>query len=339
MRIPNKREFLARRLRDLGLLRVLEGLARRPGLIVLCYHRIGDASADPFYGPIVSATPEAFREQIRRLRDGYRVIGLEELPRLAGHGLRVAGPTALVTFDDGYRDNLLARPILAELGVPAAFFLTTAFLDRARLPWWDHVAYAMKQSKRERFALDRPEPMAVDRPHSPIALAAVIAAFLRANRPDDPGLLAHLEERAGVDVADAGAADSLMMSWDDARDLAGAGMSIGSHTVSHPYLARLPEAEQARELIESKERIEGELGRPVEALAYPFGTAADFDATTRRLAERAGYRLAFSLRPGVNRPGQADPLAVRRLGVGPADSPVLIRARMALTGAFGASAL
>ena len=53
----------------------------------------------------------------------------------------------LITFDDGYRDNFdLAVPILRERGIPATFFLPTAFLDSPRLPWWDHVAYVIKQT-------------------------------------------------------------------------------------------------------------------------------------------------------------------------------------------------
>jgi peptidoglycan/xylan/chitin deacetylase (PgdA/CDA1 family) len=339
MPLSHKREFLARRLRDFGLLRVLERLGRRPGLVVLCYHRIGDPSADPYYGPLVSATPEGFRDQVRALRARFGVIGLEELiGRLDGDRLRLDGPTALITFDDGYRDNAeIAAPILRELGVPAAFFLTSSFLD-GRLPWWDHVAAAVKRSPRDRLELERPERLEVELGDDRVgALAAVIAAYLRAERPDDPETLAHLDERAGLAID--GTARDLFMSWDDARRLAEGGMEVGAHTVSHRRLTTLGESEQSAELVESKRAIERAVGREVRALAYPYGDASAFDAGTIRLAREAGYRVALALRPGVVRPGMVEPMDLPRFNVMAADSPVLLRSRLALAMAVGRSAL
>ena len=116
--IPNKREFLARRLRDAGVLAVLERAAAKPGLLVLTYHRIGTFADYPDdYAPILSAAPDGFREQIRRLRDAFRVLTLDEAVGLAESGFPLKEPAALVTFDDGYRDNVeVALPILTNLG-------------------------------------------------------------------------------------------------------------------------------------------------------------------------------------------------------------------------------
>jgi peptidoglycan/xylan/chitin deacetylase (PgdA/CDA1 family) len=342
MPIRNKREFLAGRLRDAGVLRLLELAAKRAGLLVLVYHRIGDPESDPFYDPIVSATPDAFRDQVRYLRDHFRLIGVEELLAIADGGFRVPGPTALITFDDGYRDNLaLALPVLRDLGAPALLFLATGFLLRPRLPWWDHVAYAVKASRRNRLAIEVPEALEVDLAHTDRreAMMTVIRAFLRAEHPDDPALLAHLADRAGVDVDAEALGRELFLSWDQARQLASSGVDIGSHTQDHPHLARLPEDAQRRELAESRRTLEQELGREVTTFAYPFGHADAFDATTRRLARESGYRVAFSLKPRLNLPGATDPLDVSRFGIGPTDTPVLFRARMALATAFGRSPL
>ena len=65
----------------------------------------------------------------------------------------------LVTFDDGYRDNLdVAAPILVRLGVPAACFVPSATLDAPRLPWWDHVAYVVKHTRARMLRLESPFP-------------------------------------------------------------------------------------------------------------------------------------------------------------------------------------
>ena len=61
------------------------------------------------------------------------------------------------------------------------------------------------------------------------------------------------------------------MSWEQVRRLIEAGWEIGSHTVNHPHLPRLDDDELARELTESRRRLEAELGVPCKSLAYPYG--------------------------------------------------------------------
>jgi peptidoglycan/xylan/chitin deacetylase (PgdA/CDA1 family) len=95
------------------------------------------------------------------------------------------------------------------------------------------------------------------------------------------------------------------MPWEGLRTLAGMGVEVGSHTVTHPHLTRLPEAELARELRESKQRIEDELGRSCPLLAYPYG---EHDERVRAAAQDAGYEAAFALREP---PG--DPFALPRV--------------------------
>ena len=91
--------------------------------------------------------------------------------------------------------------------------------------------------------------------------------------------------------------------------------------------------------MDSRRTLERELGREVDTLAYPYGGPGDFTAATGHIAREAGYRVAFSIGPVVNRPGTTDALDVQRLLVGSADTPVLFRARMALATAFGKSIL
>ena len=108
--------------------------------------------------------------------------------------------------------------------------------------------------------------------------------------------------------------DLATMDWDALRTLAARGVEIGSHTVSHPHLTRLTDAELQRELRESRERIADELARPCRYLAYPFG---DEDARVRSAAAAAGYDGAFAL-PG--REDRIDRFALPRVGVYRRDS-------------------
>lgn len=338
--IANKREFLARGLRGLGIVRLLEHLARRPGLLVLTYHRIGDPSASPYYAPVASATPDALEAELVTLRRTHRVIGVEEAADLADRGFPTKEPLALVTFDDGYRDNFeAALPVLISQSIPAAFFLPTAFISTPRLPWWDHIAYVINTTSVPLLRLDWPRALDVDLERIPRrdAIALIVQMYLAHHVSDEPRFREALEARAGVEVDEEILGRSLFMSWDEARSLTAAGMSIGSHGHSHRALSGLSEDEQRADLVESKRILQHELGRDVIALAYPYGWPGTYNDITTNLAQEAGYRLAFASVEGINRPGAANPHALRRLGVGYADAPLVHRARWALMEAFGKS--
>src|SRR5262249_49804876 len=130
--IPNKREFVAKVLGNLGVLRALERTARswKPGLTVLTYHRIAEPETNAIYDPVISATPDSFRAQIDWLPSHTHVLTLDSLIDRVQTNSLWQEPTSLVTFDDGYRDNFdVALPILAERNMPATFFISTAFLE------------------------------------------------------------------------------------------------------------------------------------------------------------------------------------------------------------------
>jgi peptidoglycan/xylan/chitin deacetylase (PgdA/CDA1 family) len=99
------------------------------------------------------------------------------------------------------------------------------------------------------------------------------------------------------------------MDWDALRAAASSGVEIGSHTVSHPHLPRLSDAELDRELRESKTELEDELGAPCRHLAYPYGEEND---RVRAATRRAGYEAAFAVAPGR---GRSDRFGVPRLAV------------------------
>ncbi len=64
-----------------------------------------------------------------------------------------------------------------------------------------------------------------------------------------------------------------IMDWSTIKDLADSGVDFGSHTVTHPDLNRLPEAEIIRELTQSSRTLEENLGKPIRHFAPPYGRA------------------------------------------------------------------
>lgn len=106
-------------------------------LRVLMYHKVNDIDGNP-----VTVPTALFDEQMAQVRDlGYTVVPVDAvLDHFAG--LRPLPPRAvLITFDDGYRDNLVnAAPILQRYGYSAVVFVPIGFLDSARpLPHEEHL--------------------------------------------------------------------------------------------------------------------------------------------------------------------------------------------------------
>jgi peptidoglycan/xylan/chitin deacetylase (PgdA/CDA1 family) len=340
MILISKRDRVAGLLSAGGILRVLEVLARRSRLLVLNYHRIGSSSGNRFDDGPYSATVTAFRDQVRYIRDHFEVFGQDELLRAARRGFTVDRATAVITFDDGYRDNFeLAFPILRELGVPAFFFIATEYIDRPRLPWWDRIAFILKNTRAERFGLDLPSPLEVDVRVMGLsnAIRKVLRFYKTAGDFGEEAFFDHLESRAEVAVDPEELGRDLFVSWDQIRLMRDFGMAVGSHTHSHRILARLPEADQRDELVVSKTRLEAELNGPVATIAYPVGSRQAFSELTKSLACEVGYQVGFSYYGGVNLPGRTDALDVRRIAVELAETFPLFRTRAILHNLFSSS--
>lgn len=101
---------------------------------ILLYHRISTTSADPL---MLCVTPVCFENHLQFLKKHYNIIPLSELSGLLIAGT-LKGNEAAVTFDDGYRDNIInALPLLEKYNIPATIFITTGALGRKASFEWD----------------------------------------------------------------------------------------------------------------------------------------------------------------------------------------------------------
>ncbi len=91
------------------------------------------------------------------------------------------------------------------------------------------------------------------------------------------------------------------MTWAQLRDLAAAGVSIGSQTGSHPHLPDVNQARLDEEFARSNARFRAELGFAPELLAYPYG---EFGTREKQAARVAGFIAAFGQHSGVAHGGE-----------------------------------
>src|SRR5205823_3822386 len=193
-------------------------------------------------------TANQIGRHVEALGRWFDFIHLDELPRrLTCAGKR---PFCLLTFDDGKRSNATEiAPELERLGVPAVFYVTTAFLTNGTALWFDR-----------RKALVR-------------ALGQCPAGLELETLKQLP--FAELNERLDRACAQFGVRpevesdDVRPMSWDEARILARCGFSIGAHGQTHAILTRETKERAFAEIEESLAKVSSELGTPCNTFAFP----------------------------------------------------------------------
>ena len=329
-----KKNIIARLSARAGITRLIEALRARPSLLILNYHRIGDAEKTLYESGTFSCTAAEFDWQVGHLKRHFPIVSLEGAVDIV-HGRAATPRTSLfITFDDGYRDNFdAAFPILRAHGVSATFFLPTAFIGTDRLPWWDVIAVIVKNSAKSRIALAFPETAEFDLTPRRRAesIMAILDLFKRSPSADAEKFIGELEAACGF-KRPSGDAGRSFMNWDEAREMQAGGMGFGSHSHTHEILSKLPYEKQLEQLTVSRRILESELGRPIDTLAYPDGQRETFNEETFRALTNAGYSTAFSFYSGVNIPGKIRPYDVLRVGVDGDERPSF-RLRIALRAA------
>ncbi len=266
------------------------------GALILGYHRIDAPASDPFE---MCVAPAHFAQQLAVLRRVAHPLSLADaLQRMQQNTL--PRRAVVVTFDDGYLDNLTnALPLLAAQDIPAAVFITTGSLGGTF--WWDELTALVERLNPlpQSIALRagaaqfewHPAADASDRAR---LLNGLYRWLLALGEDERRAALAQLNDRANT------SGSRLLMTREEVAALAANRLiDIGAHTVSHPLLSRLPAEEQRREIHESKRALESLIGSTIAGFSYPNG---DYSAVTRAAVRDAGFAFACTSRTDVALP-------------------------------------
>ena len=281
--------------------------AAHTGPVVLTYHGVLPAEykvVDPALdGSLVTA--DSFRRQLRFLKEQYNVISPEEflLSCETQHGL--SPRTVLLTCDDGLRNGLHDMlPILQEAGLKCLFFVTGASLATPPTMLWYEELYLMFLAGPENFSLELLEigvQAHANRREKRSLWWELVRKLSRYDLDRRRSLLESirmqlgLSERWDSEYREDPACNRrfLLLNQTELKQLVGAGMCIGSHTLSHPMLSKSSPEVAWSEISESKHNLEQALGQKVSALAYPFGDSSSVTSREMQMAERAGFQCAF----------------------------------------------
>jgi hypothetical protein len=249
--------------------------------------------------------------QMAHLRRYYHVTSLTDLGKRLADGSKLCPRTVVFTVDDGYKDFYeTAFPIFQKYQIPAILFLTSGFIDRQHWMCGDRIIYCLQNTrKREiQISMDQHESLRLICSQDQLAISITLLkeAFKNMDASTCKIKLAELESLSGVNVPDDFPPQFAPCTWDQIREMSQSGIEFGAHTVTHPMLAKVGDMARVRfEMIESKQRIEQELQKPVRHFAYPNGRWQDFGIDSVNIA-REQFDTAVSAVPGWNYQGRTD---------------------------------
>ena len=280
------------------------GPATRGRGVILTFHHVRPDEGGA-YAPnrLLSITPAFLDRTLTLLRQrGFSIVPLAEVPRRLSEG---GPPFAVLTFDDGYRDNREhAAPVLRRHGAPWTLYVTHDFATGTGRLWWIELERAIRVLTRVRL----PE-VGLDLPAADDAekVAAFAQAYRALRAGPEEGLRAATLRLCGEAGIDAGAiARELCLSGSELRDLArDEPVTLAAHTLTHPMLAKHDAATARREIVEGRARLADLLGAVPEHFSYPVGDPGSAGAREFALARESGYVTAVTTRPGHLFPGHA----------------------------------
>jgi peptidoglycan/xylan/chitin deacetylase (PgdA/CDA1 family) len=284
------------------------------GAAILMYHSVLEdplQQSDSLGGIIHSHS--VFRQQMELLAREFHPVGMDELAILLRREEKIPERCVVVTFDDGYRDNFEnALPILDQVGVKAAFYVTVDCIEKGQLPWPSRVRFALRTTRRKTWT--EPEgalwPLETEADRGR-AFAKACERCCRLTGAAQEQFVAGIESE--LEAGTPPGSKQLMMNWDEVRKLTERGHVVGSHTLSHPNVAQLPVQEVRVELEESRACLEKQLNRPVVNFSYPCpALSPHWNEQTVEECRRAGYETAVVTDGGLARK-QDNPLCLHRV--------------------------
>jgi peptidoglycan/xylan/chitin deacetylase (PgdA/CDA1 family) len=276
---------------------------------------VAEVSSDPW---LLCVTPQHFAEHLEVLRKHCCPMPLQQLTQALQQG-RLPHRSVVITFDDGYADNLHnAKPLLERYGIPATVFLSSGYIGYEREFWWDELERLLLQpgtlpetlylsingktyhwelgeaAHYTKDAYQRHCCWQFEQEHDPSprhslyrSLYQLLCPLLAGQRRE---LLNELLAWAGTKPLNRSTHRSLTLAEVSALGQ-GELIEVGAHTVTHPFLSSLSVASQRGEIEQSKACLEQIVRHPVSSFAYPHG---NYTVETATLVREAGFTCACS---------------------------------------------
>ena len=209
-------------------------------------------------------SPEIFESAIRYMAGkSYSFLSVSSFEKILNNATTPDSPFAIITIDDGFRDNIGLLEVINRYGVPVTIFVTSSAIEEGNF-WFEYVIASR----------DKPSAVLFDE----------IVRIKRMPAEDYYSRISELKRSRRLERSALTIEELVNISREEY-------ITIGSHSVSHISLPGKSVEVQRKELTESKKILEYWTRKEVDYFSYPSG---DFGEEQRRIVRECGYRLAFS---------------------------------------------
>jgi peptidoglycan/xylan/chitin deacetylase (PgdA/CDA1 family) len=252
--------------------------------VAVYYHIVSDRPVLHIQNLYTFRSLNQFTKDMEVLLRYYRPLSLQDL--LEGLAGRQAIPrdSFFLSFDDGLREcREIIAPVLAKKGIPATFFLCSAFVDNKEL------AYDFKKSLLVERLKHCSRVKLLSRPLAKIlGIGAqdetnIMAAVLEVNYPRRH-VLDQLATLLECDFSEYLLNERPYLNSTQVRELLGMGHAIGGHSIDHPRYADLDLVEQIRQTRKCMNFVKQNFSLEYGAFAFPssdVNVPAQFFSTMR----------------------------------------------------------
>ncbi len=209
-------------------------------------------------------SPEIFESAIRYIAGkSYSFLSLSRFEEIVNNAAMPDSPFAVITIDDGFRDNLGLLEVINRYGVPVTIFVTSSAIEEGNF-WFEYIIGSR----------DKPEAVLYDE----------IVRIKRMSAEDYYSRISELKRSSRLERSALTIEELVRISREEY-------ITIGSHSVSHISLPGKSVEVQRNELTESKKFLEAWTRKEVDYFSYPSG---DYGEEQKKIVSECGYRLAFS---------------------------------------------
>ena len=293
---------------------------------VFCYHKVTNLKKEELLGTPdedLAVNIKIFENQIKYLVNNFKVIDPYELTDIEKIK-STKEKKVLITFDDGYLDNLEnALPILKKYKVNAIIFITTNFIGNNEAPWWE-LLWDILQNSDDFIFEGKKFNLLKNRKNKKEIFEFLRNKFFFLKKKEQIELIKKIfhENKAEFSFK----IKSNFLNKENIRNLSKEDLiHIGAHTHNHQNLRLLNDNETKEEILSSKKILEDLTQTSVDFFAYPYGTKNSYKKMDYKILKDNKFKLAFTTEFNNYKIGSHSPFFIPRMGLGNSNDDKSIR--------------
>lgn len=239
-------------------------------LVFPFYHVVSDEILPHVRNLYSVKSVKVFRKELDFFLRHYQPLDVEDVESLAQSGEKYSKKGILLSFDDGHRECFeIIAPILQEKGIPAIFFVNSAFVDNQALFFRYKVSLCIERLNtlpEKHFILSKISSLI----GLPFANKQMIRKYLLSLGYHEEKMIQAIADVLAVSFEDFLKTSQPYLSSCQISNLLANGFRIGAHSIDHPYYYKIPFSEQVRQTEASLIFLENKFGIKEKYFSFPF---------------------------------------------------------------------